>query len=64
MLKWSAESGPKGGLVIYERYLTGKVEEGSKVYDYILRVNRKGGVRKVWLEGFVSACLRNSAKYT
>lgn len=64
MLKWSAESGPKGGLVIYERYLTGKAEEESKVYDYTLRVNRKGDVRKVLFEGFVSACLRNSAKFT
>lgn len=49
MRKWSAESGPKGGLVIYERYLTGKAEEESKVYDYILRVNRKGDVRKFCL---------------
>lgn len=48
MLKCSAESGPKGGLVIYERFLSGKVEEESKVYNYTKSVNRKRDVGKVF----------------
>lgn len=46
MLKCSAESGPKGGLVIYERFLRGKEEEESKVYNYTKSVNRKRDVGK------------------
>lgn len=48
MLKCSAESGPKGGLVIYERFLSWKKEEESKVYDYSRSVKRKGDVGKVF----------------
>lgn len=48
MLKRSAESGPRGGLVIYERFLSGKAEEESKVYSYSRSVNRKGDVGKVF----------------
>lgn len=44
MLKCSAESGPRGGLVIYERFLRGKVEEESKVYNHSRSIKRKGNV--------------------
>lgn len=47
MLKCSAESGPGGGLVIYGRFLRGKVEKESKVYNYSRSVKRKGDVGKV-----------------
>lgn len=48
MLKCSAESGPGGGLVIYERFLSGRAEEESKVYDYSRSGKRKGDVGKVF----------------
>lgn len=47
MLKCSAESGPGGGLVIYGRFLRGKAEKESKVYNFSRSVKRKGDVGKV-----------------
>jgi len=48
MLKCSAESGPRGGLVIYERFPSGEVEKESKVYNYSRRAKKKGDMGKVF----------------